>query len=217
MKDRKLRVYIVLGAVALILVVATVVLIMQKSTPPTPVNSNISNQSQNEVQILELKDNTKLEIGDRVLTLPEGWVATSFYRNTSNSSLKCRDISDQSNCLVYSISNGMNIFYLSTPSYLVYDETGSSDLLTQQLQLKDGSKKDFYFDKLYHERREDENEGGDSELVTDNDEVILSRAYGCVVDTVCVSSGILNFNSEANKVVLADFKSLISEIGISAK
>lgn len=198
----------------LLLVVALVLSLQQVSEQDSSDDALVSYPAlANFTEGVEVKNESVITLAEKTVTLPEGWDVNYAYRNTAESKLRCTDLDLQETCVVYEVTDGSNYFLLSSPTSLYYEGQPLTSSVTKTIMVAN-EEVDFKAEQYYQELRTDDSEGGESQVVDDEDSVLYSRIYGCFQPRLCLNTQLLPEVPEENKASVAAFYNLAEGLKI---
>lgn len=162
-------------------------------------------------ELIENNSNTQIEYSGKILTVPEGWVIDSAYKNDPESDNLCVS-EDENECKVYSVSNGIDKYFLSIPLGLRYQNGPDFESKPMIVNFA-GTDLEFVAERLKLQTRSSDEENAESTNVEDSG--LYLQIYGCNSDRFCAATSMLDFSSqEVNAKQVQDFKTLLSQMTI---
>jgi len=168
--------------------------------------SNLSSSPKKLPDLLPVNDLINIKLENKNLKLTGDWHINSIIRGFSQNNLNCIN-SKVDTCLVYQISNGKEIFYISNQSAVLSNDTS---VITKEINKINTfhNKIEFTYEKLNLQKK-----GYSSSLTTTNLNIkIYKQIYGEITDGIFISSGLFPFNEAANKIVLTDFENFVQSL-----
>lgn len=156
---------------------------------------------------IEVLNTSIIELENFIINLSNGWSVESGIRSTLGTDWGCYPLDLNKFCDVYTISKGDSQFFISTPAEASKEVVIDFGPLKQSLLTTSISDKLFNFSTY---KTEDMNNF--KQELQDSD--LVFQASGCITDSICVSSGILDIDSQINKQQLDSFKEFVSSITI---
>lgn len=205
---------LILGLVVVLMIIF-VFFRFSQNTNQIDQNQEINEQIIDDPQfgtIIENSNVNSISAESGAISIPEGWLITSAHQNTQNSKFKCDNIG-QSDCRIYTLSNGIYNFYLSIPAPVRYFDGPVVEEI-QTTKNFAGSETMFIYDKVQLQERTDVEEGGEASEVESN---LFIQIYGCNLNNrICLSSLALDLTSnEINSAQVQAFEQLVNSISVN--
>jgi hypothetical protein len=208
--DRGVEIALAVALIAFIVVGVIIFLFSNRNQVNKSLNSDVQTLLVGPREILEVNDPSKVTLGNESVGLSSGWRVASVSRDYSqDEQYECNGV-DQKTCTVYTVTNNEEVYFIATPSQL--QTKVSVPISSEEKSVSVGGKSiTFKFDSIATYK---ENENG--ELVEDESIVIYKEVYGCVSSSICISSGLLNYeDATINKSQVEKFQSFVEGLAIS--
>lgn len=154
-------------------------------------------------EIIFIEDSKNIVIDDTKINILEPWRITEGQRTSQSESFECITSTDNTKCTVYTISDSENEFFLSFNGAYLYKGGAISELSKIKTQFL-GQEYDLIIEAYQIIDIKDS-----SKQIENN---VFRQIYICNDSNICLTSGILSIDSEANKKQVDAFNNLISAI-----
>jgi hypothetical protein len=200
------KIELALGIIFLLLVAAVFVALLLNSslqvTPETIVEENQRNLAETPLTVEKEFSYNNYKVG-----LAEEWEVGITFDGTKSEDIYCKDTTE---CNIYGVSNGINMYYISIPTSFTNTKFSSSTTeVTKSFSFGDIKFTVYNLQTLDIDTNEEEITDGSS------GEVLVSEIVGCFDETVCFNSGRFSINSEENKEAVEKFYEFVGTVSLS--
>lgn len=199
------RIQLVLGILFLLLVVAIFLGLLLNSTQEGTTEV-IVEENQRNLAETPLTVSSEFSYNNYKVALAAGWEVGITFDGTKSENIFCEDTTE---CNVYGISNGTNLYYISIPTSFTNTRFSSS---TSEVT------KSFPFGDITFTvyNLQTENLDTDGETITDasNGEVLVSEIVGCFDETVCFNSGRFSIDPTENALSVENFYEFVGTVSL---
>jgi len=207
-KKLKRRLEIIYVIVLLLLIFGGLIFLIKNNSgavlQSTDTKTQLSSSTSSLVQFVPVTNNIKVTTPSGTYLLSGNWKIILIQEGNDNTNYSCKDINNL-NCIIYTISNGNNVFYLTSPGQYITNTSGNTTQVSMTIKVLN-KLSNFIFEKykLYKQNS--------SNIPIDANLTVYKQVYGQVDNSLFASSGLLSINEKTNADQINSFKEMLNNV-----